>query len=137
MSEGNEEFRRGLLEQNGCCDPDSPLMKSLLGEEKKKLRLIRNICIAAWVVFMTIMVAMFGVALIWFLVGMGPGEETVALLPLVLLSSLVFLGFTAAVAASLVLYFRSRTVSLSGIEARLAALEQMLAAERGGDAGMR
>lgn len=137
MSEGKNkrEFRRGLLDRNGCCDTDSPLMKSLINEEKRKLCLIRNICIGAWIIFMFILLAMAGVAALWFLAGMGPGPETTALLPLGLLATLALLGLMAAVATSLVFYFRSRTVSLSGIERRLAELERLLMSERNQENG--
>ncbi len=129
--QSNKTFGQKLLEQNGCCDPQSPLMKGLISEEKQKLRLIRNICIGVWVGFMFILMAMAFLVLLRFLAGMGPGPG-VGIAPLhlhslALLSTLALVGLMAAVAITLVFYFRSRTVNLGGIEQRLAALEQMLA----------
>jgi len=125
-------FRQRLLEQNGCCDPGSPMMKNLISEEKQKLRLIRNICISVWVAFMFVLAGMAMLMLLrtMTMIGSGAGPGIVALHPLALLSTVALFGLMAAVAVTLVFYFRSRTVNLTGIEQRLARLEQMLTSEQ-------
>ena len=129
----NTSLGQRLLEQNGCCDPGSPLMKSLLSEEKQKLRLIRNICIGVWVAFMSVLMVMAFWMLVRSLDITGTDPALPAILPLrsmVLLTTFALFGLLAAVAVTLVFYFRSRSVNLSGIEQRLAKLEQMLVSEK-------
>ena len=132
-SQQNQSFGQRLLEQNGCCDPGSPLMKSLLSEEKQKLRLIRNICIGVWVGFMFVLMAIAFLVLARSMTLTGPGPGLPTIMPLrsmVMLTSFALFGLMAAVAVTLVFYFRSRTVNLSGIEQRLARLEQMLVSDK-------
>lgn len=130
--QNNKTFGQKLLEQNGCCDPQSPLMKGLISEEKQKLRLIRNICIGVWVGFMFILMAMAFLMLLRSMTVISHGADPgIAMLhPLAMLSTLALVGLMVAVAVTLVFYFRSRTVNLGGIEQRLAVLERMLASQQ-------
>jgi hypothetical protein len=120
-------FRRQLLEQNGCADPGTAPMTSLISEERRKLRLIRNICIGVWTGFIFVLAAMALLILLRSMTVVGPTGPAVSVLhPLALLSTVALFGLMAAVAFTLVFYFRSRTVNLSGIEERLARMEQLL-----------
>jgi uncharacterized PurR-regulated membrane protein YhhQ (DUF165 family) len=111
---------------------------ALIDRDKRMDRFIRRVATAAWSVTFLIallLTVMTGIQVAQFVPGASAGEVPWMVVIGLSMPLIIVLGFLAVLIATLStvgIFLRLRTSSLSEIQMRLAALEEMLADERRG-----